>query len=46
VEVGLRVAEDDVLDAAVIGRAVARGREHPQDLKKVWHLVARFGTRV
>lgn len=31
------------LDPAVIGAAVAAGRWDPQDLKKVWHHVARFG---
>jgi len=44
VEVGRRVAQDDVLDAATIGRAACTGEEDPQDLKKVWHHVARFGT--
>lgn len=44
VEVGRRVAEGGWLDAAVIGRAVAAGVEDPQDLKKVWHHVARFGA--
>jgi hypothetical protein len=43
VGVGLRVAEDGRLDAAVVGRAAARRSEDPQDLKKVWHHVARFG---
>ena len=43
VDVGRRVAVDGQLDAAVIGAAVAQGLEEPQDLKKVWHLVARFG---
>ena len=44
VEVGRRIAEDDLLDAAIIGRAAAAGTEDPQDLKKVWHCVARFGS--
>ena len=44
VEVGRRVARDGVLDAATIGRAALTGGEDPQDLKKVWHHVARFGT--
>ncbi len=43
VDVGRRVAVSGWLDAAVIGAAVAQGREEPQDLKKVWHHVARFG---
>jgi hypothetical protein len=46
VDVGRRIAEAGSLDAAVIGRAVRAGREDPQDLKKVWHCVARFGTPV
>lgn len=46
VEVGHRVARDGVLDAAAIGRAVRSGSEDPQDLKKVWHHVARFGEPV
>ncbi|MBT9254260.1 DUF3626 domain-containing protein [Phycicoccus sp. MAQZ13P-2] len=44
VEVGRRVAEEGRLDAAVVGRAVETGREDPQDLKKVWHHVVRFGS--
>ena len=46
VEVGRRVARDGVLDAAVVGDAVRAGEEDPQDLKKVWHHVARFGSPV
>ena len=46
VEVGRRIADAGHLDAAVIGHAVLAGREDPQDLKKVWHCVARFGTPV
>jgi hypothetical protein len=46
VEVGRRIADDGILDAAVIGRAAAAGREDPQDLKKVWHCVARFGSPI
>lgn len=44
VEVGRRIAVEDVLDAAIIGRAAYVGAEDPQDLKKVWHCVARFGS--
>ena len=43
VEVGHRLARGGVLDAAAIGRAALSGSEDPQDLKKVWHHVARFG---
>ena len=34
---------DGRLDAAVIGAAVAAGSHDPQDLKRVWHYLARFG---
>jgi hypothetical protein len=44
VEVGRRIARDGLIDAATIGRAALAGAEDPQDLKKVWHHVARFGT--
>jgi hypothetical protein len=44
VEVGRRIAQAGMLDAAVIGRAALVGAEDPQDLKKVWHCVVRFGT--
>ncbi|SOC52265.1 Protein of unknown function [Blastococcus aggregatus] len=44
VEVGRRVAVAGLLDAAVIGRAVEAGDEDRQDLRKVWHCVARFGA--
>jgi hypothetical protein len=46
VEVGRRVARDGVLDAAILGVAAERADEDPQDLKKVWHHVARFGHPV
>ena len=46
VAVGRRIAEDGHLDAAVIGRAVAAGVQDPQDLKRVWHCVARFGSPI
>ncbi|MCP2264167.1 DUF3626 domain-containing protein [Promicromonospora thailandica] len=41
--VSVRHAPDGWLDARVIGEAVRAGRHHPQDLKKVWHHVARWG---
>ncbi|SEG69591.1 Protein of unknown function [Actinacidiphila yanglinensis] len=44
VELGARIAVDGRLDPAVIGAAVAGGRYDPQDLKKVWHCLARFGA--
>ncbi|WP_040338852.1 DUF3626 domain-containing protein [Candidatus Blastococcus massiliensis] len=46
VEVGRRIAVDDALDAAVIGQAAQERVEDPQDLKRVWHCVARFGTAI
>ena len=46
VEVGRRIAVDGLLDASVIGRAARAGHEEPQDLKRVWHCVARFGQPV
>ncbi len=46
VEVGRRIAVGGFLDAAVIGRAANAGEEQSQDLKKVWHCVARFGVPV
>lgn len=46
VEAGRRIAADGTLDAAVVGRAVDAGDEDPQDLKKVWHHVARFGRPI
>ncbi|MDT0274447.1 DUF3626 domain-containing protein [Blastococcus goldschmidtiae] len=44
VEVGRSIAVDGVLDAAVIGQAARAGQGDPQDLKRVWHCVARFGS--
>ncbi|MGY2127886.1 DUF3626 domain-containing protein [Blastococcus sp. SYSU DS0617] len=44
VDVGRRIAEAGLLDAAIIGRAAQAAVEDPQDLKRVWHCVARFGT--
>jgi len=46
VEVGRRIAVDGLLDASVIGRAARAGHEDAQDLKRVWHCVARFGRPV
>lgn len=44
VALGRRISRDGALDAAVIGAAVRSHAYDPQDLKKVWHLVARFGS--
>ena len=35
----------DRLDPAILGVAVASGRHDPQELKRVWHYLARFGRR-
>ena len=43
VALGAAIACDGVLDPACIGRAAAGGRHDPQDIKKVWHCLARFG---
>ncbi|GAA1180152.1 hypothetical protein F4556_006303 [Kitasatospora gansuensis] len=44
VELGAVIAEDGWLDPRVLGVAVAGGEHDPQDLKRVWHYLARFGT--
>ncbi|WP_424216777.1 DUF3626 domain-containing protein (plasmid) [Streptomyces sp. BI20] len=43
VELGERIAVDGVLDPAVLGEAARGGAYDPQALKRVWHLLARFG---
>lgn len=43
VDLGERLAEGGVLTPRVIGDAARTGRYVEQDLKRVWHLVARFG---
>lgn len=43
VELGAALAEGGHLDARIIGEAVRRGLHDPQDLKRVWHCLARFG---
>lgn len=44
VDVGRRIARRGLLDARIVGEAVDAGVADPQDLKKVWHHVARFGA--
>ncbi|MDX3457056.1 DUF3626 domain-containing protein [Streptomyces sp. ME02-8801-2C] len=44
VELGARIAEDGRLDPRVIGDAARTGRHELQDLKLVWHCLARFGA--
>src|SRR5690625_3598979 len=43
-ELGRRLVVHERLDASIIGAARAAGAAHVQDLKLLWHLVARFGT--
>lgn len=43
VALGLQLARDGYLDPLIIGEAANTGRYDPQPLKRVWHLVARFG---
>jgi len=43
VDVAVQVAVEERLDPSVIGAALAAGGHDPQDLKKVWHHLARFG---
>ncbi|MET9913683.1 DUF3626 domain-containing protein [Streptomyces sp. NPDC006476] len=44
VELGVRIAQDAVVDPRIIGDAARTGRHKPQDLKMVWHTLARFGA--
>ncbi|WP_242625211.1 DUF3626 domain-containing protein [Krasilnikovia cinnamomea] len=44
VELGAELAADDRLTPRVIGDAARTGRYDGQDLKKVWHYLARFGA--
>ncbi|MFJ8859165.1 DUF3626 domain-containing protein [Streptomyces sp. NPDC102451] len=43
VELGAALAVGGSLDARIIGEAALTGRHDPQDLKRVWHCLARFG---
>lgn len=42
---GEAIAVDGVLDPGVVGDAARSGRHDPQEVKQVWHHLARFGTR-
>lgn len=42
--IGQELAEEGMLSARVIGDAADRELYDPQDLKKLWHVVARFGV--
>ena len=43
VDLGVTLAHEGELTPAIVGAAARAGRHDPQDLKKVWHYVARFG---
>ena len=43
-DLGARIAERGVVDPRVIGDAARTGRYALQDLKMVWHTLARFGA--
>lgn len=43
VDLGVEIAMDGRLDPKIIGDAARTGRYDLQDLKKVWHYLARFG---
>ena len=45
VELGRTIVHDGYLTPAVIDDALRTNRYDPQDLKKVWHYLARFGDR-
>ncbi|MFG2899170.1 DUF3626 domain-containing protein [Streptomyces zaomyceticus] len=44
VELGARIAVDGWLDPRIVQEAAGPGRYDPQDVKKVWHYLARFGA--
>lgn len=44
VALGLSLAQNNRLDARIIGDAARTGHHDQQSLKRVWHHVARFGT--
>lgn len=44
VDLGRRIAVDGLLSPLIIGEAVRSRRHDPQDLKRVWHCLARFGA--
>lgn len=43
-DLGARIAEDGLIDPRIIGDAARTGRYELQDLKMVWHTLARFGA--
>lgn len=45
VQLGVQLSVDGYLDPRIIGDAARTGRFDEQDLKRVWHYVARYGSR-
>ena len=45
IELGLTLAREAYLTPDLIGDAARTGRYESQDLKKVWHYLARFGDQ-
>ncbi|MBP9778864.1 MAG: DUF3626 domain-containing protein [Rickettsiaceae bacterium] len=43
VEIGKEIAKDGRLNPKILGKATTTGNYNEQDLKKVWHYIARFG---
>lgn len=43
VDIGRMISEQGCITPYMIGQAVNKGIHEPQDLKKVWHYLARFG---
>jgi hypothetical protein len=43
IELGKEIAENGILTPHIIGRAANTGKYNLQDLKKVWHYLARYG---
>lgn len=43
VDIGVKIAHSGYIDPAAIGRALRAAKYEPQDLKKVWHCLARYG---
>lgn len=43
VDLGSALARDGHLDPRILGDAARRGEHQEQDLKYVWHYIARFG---
>jgi hypothetical protein len=45
VDLGMTIARNGLLTPSIIGDAARAGKYEVQDLKKVWHYLARFGDR-